>query len=360
MRKYTQRIKRKLGVQFSITVTLVIWLSACDLAYATTWDVSITSTGYVPQIVTIMPGDTVRWTNNDSVDREVNSDPHITHADYPRLDFDLVPVGDSVQLDFPESCKRIGYHDHGKEEDVGAIIIGGPCPAREPDKPVFWGIAVTKLTKDSALIEWSTERGSYTQVAYGTKSGSYDISTTVDDMLTKYHRAELTGLSASTTYYFHTIGGMGMDQKFASQEQKFTTLPEPPRETLSSPTNSPALQPASTTPVTNSSTTESFTQMPDMPGMQHRHTGMGVSAYAIRTVRSQIFTTDLHYGQRSESVKKLQEFLIKIGHLRAGLTTGYFGPLTLQAVADYQKSMNLPQTGYFGKDTREMVDMMGG
>jgi len=79
--------------------------------------------------------------------------------------------------------------------------------------PIFWGNAVTKISTNSALCEWSTERGSYTQIAYGTTSGTYTITSSSDDTLTKYHRAELTGLAPNTKYFYHSIGGLAMDQK---------------------------------------------------------------------------------------------------------------------------------------------------
>ena len=354
----------RVGKIFSLLVFVLsatgAWALSFDLALAATWNVSITSTGFVPQIVSIQPGDTIIWTNNDLTlpHRNVGSDPHTTHTDYPALDLDDIAQLDTAQITISDvSCKRIGYHDHEKDEDVGAIFVGGPCPAREPDKPTFWGIYVTKITPSSALIEWSTERGSYTQLAYSTNSGIYDVTTSADDMLTKFHRAEITDLTASTTYYFHAVGGMGMDQKFPSEEHKFTTLMPTPAVVEQNPEPSTVSVIATATPI--ATTTMPMMNMHDMPGMENKHTGMGVSAYAIRTVHTLKFPVDLRQGSRDESVRALQEWLITKKLLASGLNTGYFGMRTKAALVNYQKNMGLPQTGYFGPLTRQMIDDMG-
>lgn len=56
------------------------------------------------------------------------------------------------------------------------------------------------------------------------------------------------------------------------------------------------------------------------------------------------------FGQRGENVKKLQEFLIQKGYLKAN-ADGSFGPKTLEAVSTYQKAMNLKVSGAVDADT---------
>lgn len=50
------------------------------------------------------------------------------------------------------------------------------------------------------------------------------------------------------------------------------------------------------------------------------------------------FTKDMKLGDRGEEVKALQECLIYLGLLKAGLNTGYFGPITKNAVIKFQES----------------------
>lgn len=64
------------------------------------------------------------------------------------------------------------------------------------------------------------------------------------------------------------------------------------------------------------------------------------------------FTTDLSEGMSSEDVKQLQAKLRKEGFFSFATDTGYFGPITKQAVIAYQKSKSLPTTGFVGPLTR--------
>lgn len=57
------------------------------------------------------------------------------------------------------------------------------------------------------------------------------------------------------------------------------------------------------------------------------------------------FTSNLTQGMRGYDVMKLQERLIKEGFLAAGNATGYFGPITAAALAEYQKSRGISPVG---------------
>jgi hypothetical protein len=58
---------------------------------------------------------------------------------------------------------------------------------------------------------------------------------------------------------------------------------------------------------------------------------------------------------RNEQVRVLQEQLRALGYFTFPVSTGYFGPITLQAVRTFQRAHNLPETGYVGILTREMM-----
>ncbi len=73
-------------------------------------------------------------------------------------------------------------------------------------------------------------------------------------------------------------------------------------------------------------------------------------------------TQNLKLGNKGEQVRLLQNILIieKKGPSAINLAekgaTGYFGPLTQQALIEYQKAMNItPAQGYFGPRTREAL-----
>lgn len=69
------------------------------------------------------------------------------------------------------------------------------------------------------------------------------------------------------------------------------------------------------------------------------------------------FYRTLNIGHRGADVVELQTFLEKKGVLiiPAGISKGYFGPLTRSAVARYQTSVGLPATGVFDSVTKNKL-----
>ena len=80
------------------------------------------------------------------------------------------------------------------------------------------------------------------------------------------------------------------------------------------------------------------------------------------------FTILLKYGSKSNDVKYLQVFLKSQGTViyPEGLVTGYFGPLTKQAVIRFQLKYKLITSdqniaaGYVGPKTRNLINEMMG
>ncbi len=66
------------------------------------------------------------------------------------------------------------------------------------------------------------------------------------------------------------------------------------------------------------------------------------------------FNTNLYYGLRGSAVAQLQALLIERGYLHVA-ATGYFGPLTLQAVKNFQGASGISQTGFAGPITRGYI-----
>ncbi len=66
---------------------------------------------------------------------------------------------------------------------------------------------------------------------------------------------------------------------------------------------------------------------------------------------------DLHVGLSGSDVAFLQGLLTELGYLNvpAGIPLGYFGGLTRAAVATYQASLDVPNTGYFGPLTKQAM-----
>lgn len=69
------------------------------------------------------------------------------------------------------------------------------------------------------------------------------------------------------------------------------------------------------------------------------------------------FTLPLSLGSRGAEVSALQHMLATIGYFSVG-ATGYFGPLTKQAVIRYQKASGLEPVGIVGPKTRALLNAL--
>ncbi len=84
--------------------------------------VKISAVGFTPQDITIKAGEAVMWTNDDSVNHTVNSDPHPVHTDYPPLNLGPMKPGESKSLTFPKAGVY-KYHDHFNPSLTGSVTV---------------------------------------------------------------------------------------------------------------------------------------------------------------------------------------------------------------------------------------------
>lgn len=114
-------------------------IAACESPSSASDDVqtiSITDTGANPAIVIIATGERVRFTNNSSTNRQINSDPFPAHSGCPPInDVALLTPGQSKEtgaLSFTGAC---GFHDHlteGNPTFSGLILVGTSDPTDAP------------------------------------------------------------------------------------------------------------------------------------------------------------------------------------------------------------------------------------
>jgi hypothetical protein len=110
--------------------------------------------------------------------------------------------------------------------DVGNLVSGPSAgytvttPA--PSAPTITNIQVTSITPNSAVIGWTTDLPSTSQVNYGLSS--YTSSTSLDSTLVTTHSQTLTGLVPSTTYHFDVVSTSGSNVTSTSSDSSFTTL----------------------------------------------------------------------------------------------------------------------------------------
>jgi plastocyanin len=85
--------------------------------------VSYTGNGFQPNSITIKKGQTVTWTNKDSDELWVASNPHPTHTDYPGFDeLKSIPTGQTYSFTFTK-VGNWGYHNHLNPSQKGVIVV---------------------------------------------------------------------------------------------------------------------------------------------------------------------------------------------------------------------------------------------
>jgi plastocyanin len=85
--------------------------------------VSYTASGFQPHSITIKKGQTVTWTNKDSDELWVASNPHPTHTDYPGFDeLKSIPTGQTYSFTFTK-VGNWGYHNHLNPSQQGIVVV---------------------------------------------------------------------------------------------------------------------------------------------------------------------------------------------------------------------------------------------
>jgi plastocyanin len=75
--------------------------------------ITITSAGVSPKNLTVAQGTQVTFTNNDSVNHDIASDPHPIHTDCPEINqVGFITPGQSKQTGNLNTVRTCGYHDH--------------------------------------------------------------------------------------------------------------------------------------------------------------------------------------------------------------------------------------------------------
>jgi len=100
--------------------------------------------------------------------------------------------------------------------------VGNIPPAPDTTPPQISAISASSVTAASALIGWSTDEASDSQVDYGPTS-AYGTSTTLNAALVTSHSQQLSGLSAGTTYHYRVRSRDGSGNLASSGDQTFTT-----------------------------------------------------------------------------------------------------------------------------------------
>lgn len=92
--------------------------------------------------------------------------------------------------------------------------------------PVLSNITKSSITSTSAVITWTTDVQSTSQIVYDTTT-SYSYSTTLDNTLVTSHSVSISGLSSLTTYHFRVKSQDSAGNLTVSSDLTFSTLALP-------------------------------------------------------------------------------------------------------------------------------------
>lgn len=90
--------------------------------------------------------------------------------------------------------------------------------------PTISSVQAILVTDSSAVITWSTNEPSTSQVEYGTTSGNFNNTSSLKSDLDNSHSVVLTGLSHSTTYYYRVKSKDEANNLSTSGEFSFATI----------------------------------------------------------------------------------------------------------------------------------------
>jgi chitodextrinase len=291
---------------------------------------------------------------------------------------------------------------------VSVATLANPAP--DTTAPVISGISYSG-GNDSRTITWTTNEPADSLLRWGTSASSLTQSTS-DSTLVFSHTLTMSGLNRRTKYYFQVVSKDAAGNSASSPVMTFDTKGgKPPKVTdLQATTGSVVLSWAKvgdpdarsivitrTENGTVAPHTEEDAVIATLPtsAATYRDTAARYGTtytYAIYVVdrsgeasdptiltftpkerttpvspgvlrptpSAYLFTDPLFPGSRGIGVQKLQELLLAKGYLTPDAVTGYYGPLTAEAVKRYQCAQGVvcsgtPETtgyGLVGAQTR--------
>jgi hypothetical protein len=248
--------------------------------------------------------------------------------------------------------------------------------------PIITGVTATP-NSGGATITWTTNIVADSTVSYGT-STAYGATSTDATQVTA-HGITLTGLAETTLYHYEVISSeYGTSTK--SGDGTFTTtaslvvgvaagyggtgsslLPTTATTTSAVASSSatstlPSTTAASSTPLVSTSTVSLETEIATLTTELNALLAQVKGSVATSSSATYHFIRNLKRGDEGADVNALQKLLIRehAGVAAQALekhgTTDYFGPLTFNALKEFQKYAGIvPASGYFGPLTRAYI-----
>jgi len=242
--------------------------------------------------------------------------------------------------------------DFNSKENVASV-----CDMSRPIEtpPVISNVDVIDLSPTSATITWITDVITDSQVEYGSTE-EYGQETSTDSTMTTEHTVTISGLNPSTRYYFRVISANSFGVYACSLQGDFSTQAESSVDVSNGDDEDSGDEDGSVIIYSGRSGRRSQTSTQSVEPSVSVDVPVSVSNPVAKIETDVIaLSQNIFFGMQGESVRVLQEFLTRKNFLAEGFVTGYFGPLTLQAVKSFQAENGVPVTGYVGPITRVKI-----
>ena len=136
--------------------------------------------------------------------------------------YTVTNLTNNVTYYFATTAYDTSGNESGYSNEVSKTITG----TADTTAPVLSNITTGSITSTSAVITWTTNEQSTSQIEHGTTT-SYGSSTTLDSTLVTSHSVTISGLSSWTTYHFRVKSQDSAGNLAVSSDLTFTTLAPP-------------------------------------------------------------------------------------------------------------------------------------
>ncbi|MBI3812622.1 MAG: hypothetical protein HY283_10560 [Nitrospirae bacterium] len=174
-------------------------------------------------------GAVITWTTNETANSQVEYGTTTAYGSLTTLDSALVTNHSATLNGLTAS---ITYHYHVKSADAaGNLAVSNDntfITSAPPDTtpPLLSGITVSSVTNTGAVVTWTTNEASTSQVEYG-PTVTYGSSSNLSSTLVTGHSITLTGLTASTLYHYYVKSADAAGNLAVSDDNTFTASAPP-------------------------------------------------------------------------------------------------------------------------------------
>jgi hypothetical protein len=174
-------------------------------------------------------GATITWTTNEASTTQVEYGTTTAYGASSTLNSALL-TAHSATLSGLQGATTYNYRVRSADAAGNVAVSGNQTftTAAAPDTtaPTLSSIASGSVTSSGAIVTWTTNEASTTQVEYGTTT-AYGASSTLDSALLTAHSATLSGLQGATTYNYRVRSADAAGNVAVSGNQTFTTAAAP-------------------------------------------------------------------------------------------------------------------------------------